>query len=227
MQAKWVGLSAPQQKGLTAPAVAFFAEIIWDCLWQLYNNYTLCQCQCHHPTLAGSRTVSTQYQLVSTSINSISSWLSLPSDKKSLRQVTLQEKWLFGSRPHHKGAISKRKTLLNLRNENSTCETLRKLYLRNLAKHVFAKPCESCETNVKLRRKHLRNLACAKLVFAKLAKHELRNNAKQCKFPLQNTNCEICENCENWVALRNYDAKPLNIVNNNFTTALLRVARPR
>ena len=55
--------------------------------------------------------------------------------------------------------------------ETCICESLRKL--------VFAKPCESCETNVKLRNKHLRNLA--KLVFAKLAKHDLRNLAKHCE----------------------------------------------
>ena len=55
--------------------------------------------------------------------------------------------------------------------ETCICESLRKL--------VFAKPCESCETNVKLRNLYLRNLA--KLVFAKLAKHDLRNLPKHCE----------------------------------------------
>ena len=55
--------------------------------------------------------------------------------------------------------------------ETCICESLRKL--------VFAKPCESCETNVKLRNLYLRNLA--KLVFAKVAKHDLRNLAKHCE----------------------------------------------
>ena len=58
--------------------------------------------------------------------------------------------------------------------ENFICESLRKI--------VFAKPCESCETNVKLRNLYLRNLA--KLVFAKLAKHDLRNLAKHCETPI-------------------------------------------
>ena len=56
--------------------------------------------------------------------------------------------------------------------ENFICESLRNL--------VFAKPCESCETNVKVRNLYLqRNLA--KVVFAKLAKHDLRNLAKHCE----------------------------------------------
>ena len=63
------------------------------------------------------------------------------------------------------------KTLFAKPCETCICESLRKL--------IFAKPCESCETNVKLRNKHLRNLA--KLVFAKLAKHDLRNLAKHCE----------------------------------------------
>ena len=67
--------------------------------------------------------------------------------------------------------------------ENFICESLRNL--------VFAKPCESCETNVKVRNLYLRNLA--KLVFAKLAKHDLRNLAKT----LRNANCENREGCEN------------------------------
>ena len=66
------------------------------------------QCQCHHPPLAGlcvhwrkCSTVSTQYQLVSTSINWYQDgwhWLSLQSHsvKKSPFLVILQEKWLFG-----------------------------------------------------------------------------------------------------------------------------------
>ena len=54
-----------------------------------------------HPTtcwaFAQSSTVSTQCQQKSTSINSVSSWLSLPGEKvpKSPCQVTRQEKWLF------------------------------------------------------------------------------------------------------------------------------------
>ena len=56
------------------------------------------------------------------------------------------------------------------------CETF---IWESLRKLVFAKPCESCETNVKLRNLYLRNLA--KLVFAKLAKHDLRNLAKHCE----------------------------------------------
>ena len=58
--------------------------------------------------------------------------------------------------------------------ETCICETLRNSYLRNLAKLVFAK---LCETNVKLRNLYLQNVA--KFVFAELARHDLRNNAKQ------------------------------------------------
>ena len=55
----------------------------------------MCQCQCQHPTPAGRRRNAVQCQLsvnselVSTSVNSVSRWLPLPSDKSHL------DKWLF------------------------------------------------------------------------------------------------------------------------------------
>ena len=72
---------------------------MWDCLWQL-----VLQCVCANVNtttcwaLAQSSSVSIQCQLVSTSINSLSSWLPLPSQKihlvKSPCKVTLQENCL-------------------------------------------------------------------------------------------------------------------------------------
>ena len=62
-------------------------------------------------------------------------------------------------------------TCESLRNEKPICESLRNLYLRKLAKTRI------CETLRILRNKR----KTAKLVFAKLAKHHLRNLAKHCE----------------------------------------------
>ena len=76
------------------------------------------------------------------------------------------------------------------------------------------KPCESCETNVKLRNLYLRNLA--KLVFAKLAKHDLRNLAKHCETLIAKI-AKVAK-IEPGVALRSYYR---NSLNNTVTTARL------
>ena len=87
-------------------------------------------------------------------------------------------------------------TCETLQNKKPICETLRKLYLRKLAKTcvcetlrilrnkhktaklVFAKPCETCTCET------------CETLFAKLGETQW------------NANCENRESCENWVALR-------------------------
>ena len=90
---------------------------------------------------------------------------------------------------------------------------------RNLAKLVIAKPCESCETKVKLQNLYLRNLP--KLVFAKLAKHDLRNNAKQCETLIAKI-AKIEKHCERSKITKH---SKVNIINTFTTGRLLRVAR--
>ena len=103
--------------------------------------------------------------------------------------------------------------------ENLAKLTKRKTHLRNLAKLVFAKPCESCETKVKLQNLYLRNLP--KLVFAKLAKHDLRNNAKQCETLIAKI-AKIEKHCERSKITKH---SKVNIINTFTTGRLLRVAR--
>ena len=94
------------------------------------------------------------------------------------------------------------KILRNLQDEKPICKTLRNLYLRNFANWYLqnlvnvAIVLQACLT---LRNSYLRNLL-------NMICETMLNNA--------NTNCENCECCENWVALRNYDPKSLNIVIN-------------
>ena len=94
---------------------------------------------------------------------------------------------------------------------------MRNWELWNFAKLVFAKSCETCETNVKQRKKvfakpcETRICETYETQFAKLGE------------TLRNTKCRHCESCKNWVALWNYNPKSRN---NTVTTArLLRVAR--
>ena len=68
-------------------------------------------------------------------------------------------------KPFAKSSFEKCKT--------SICETLRISYLQ-----IFAKPCKP---KAKLRNLYLRNLA--KLVFAILVKYDLQKHAKQCEAP--------------------------------------------
>ena len=70
-------------------------------------------------------------------------------------------------------------TCETLRNEKPICETLRKFYFRKLRKFYFRKLAKTCicETLLIVQNKS----KTAKLVFAKLAKHDLRNLAKHCE----------------------------------------------
>ena len=102
------------------------------------------------------------------------SWLMYGKEKDVLRQI--QELLCLHQQTAHcenLAKLAKRKNLFVI------CKFSRNWEFWNLAKLAFAKPCESCETNVKLRKTHLWNLA--RLVFAKLVKHNLQNLAKHCE----------------------------------------------
>ena len=75
------------------------------------------------------------------------------------------------------------KTLRKMRDRKPIYQYLRNWDLQNLAKLVFAKPCESSETNVKLRKSVCEIFQVSNLLHAKpwLAKHDLRNMVKQCE----------------------------------------------